>query len=74
MSKDKFEKEFVDAVLKYGEDSVDIILKGNKVYGTYHSQTNSFNVTEEYLLKDIGGHNTVDGLLDKFPDVGIEKE
>lgn len=48
-----FINELNDAIAEYGEESVDIIVNREQNYmcGYYHSQNDSFPVTENYTLQ-----------------------
>lgn len=49
----EFMNELNDAIDEYGEESVDIIVNREQgyMYGCYHSENDSFPVTESYPLE-----------------------
>lgn len=54
-SVNEFDAQLRKAIDKYGEHRIDIAIEKNRVYGFYHSYDNSFGVTNDYTLEELGG-------------------
>lgn len=50
-----FKKELVFAINKYGDNNIDIVMDTDKsiAYGGFHSDRDSFSVTQSYTIKSI---------------------
>lgn len=52
-----FDQQLRKAVDTYGEEHIDIAvyIQDDKVYGFYHSEHDSFGVTDDFSLQALGG-------------------
>lgn len=55
MDKVSFNNQLAEAISKYSDRHVDVIVSEQEVYGIYHSESNSFSVTDTFSVDSLGG-------------------
>lgn len=68
-----FKQEIMSVINKYGEEHIDIAIEGNIVYGFYHSDCDSFNVTQDYTLSSLKGIGEIEEIIKDFDKVCINE-
>lgn len=66
-----FDNQLRKAIYKHGDEHVDIVLEDNKVYGLYHSESNSFSVTDDFDLEQVGGMEAIKAYESEFDQLCI---
>lgn len=62
----QFDKEIMQAINNYGDDKIDIAIQSDTVYAFYHSRHDSFPVTKNYSLSELGGREKLRIYEDDF--------
>ena len=70
-AKAQFEREFHKAINQYGDHHVDIQVTGNQVYAYYHSKHDSFPVTRDYSLHELGGIDRIMQYEDDYENLCV---
>lgn len=71
-----FDAQLREAITQYGDDHIDIaVYEGeDKVYGFYHSRHNSFGVTDDYSLTQLGGIEQIKQYEEEFEGLCVCEE
>lgn len=64
--KKQFDNEIFKAINDYGDDCIDIAIDKGTVYGFYHSKHDSFPVTNNYNLNNLGGIEVLKALEKEY--------
>lgn len=69
--KTQFDNQIRLAINKHGDEKIDIIVEENRVYGIFHSNNNSFPVTDLFVLDEVGGLEQMKKYEAEFEDLCI---